>query len=230
MSRFRKDYNHTDVKPRPNILRDLERDARRYRHTKDPVLLCFTCDPYCTANDEHKITRQALEIFLDHRIPVSILTKGGTRCLQDLDLFKKFGPSIQVGATLTFQDQALSREHEPGTSSPAGRLHALKKLNLAGITTWASIEPVIDPAQSLAIMADAVTYVDKFKIGKLNHDAKAEAKIDWRHFLKTAVTLMRRHNKPFYIKKDLAAFKGDLELAPHEVDPDHLNIPGFGDT
>jgi DNA repair photolyase len=72
MSRFRKNYNHTDVKPRPNILRDLERDARKHAGSKDPVLLCFTCDPYCTANDEHKITRQALEIFLDHRIPVSI--------------------------------------------------------------------------------------------------------------------------------------------------------------
>jgi hypothetical protein len=39
---------------------------------------------------------------------------------------------------------------------------------------------------------------------------------------------MRRHDKPFYIKKDLAAFKGDIELAPHEVDPDYLNVPGFG--
>jgi DNA repair photolyase len=171
------------------------------------VLLCVTCDQYCSANDKHKITRGALEIFLEHRIPVSILTKGGLDCLQDLDVFKRFGSHIQVGATLTFSDMISSYENEPGAAPPHGRIAALKELNLAGITTWASIEPVIDPAQSLAIMADSITYVDKFKIGKLNHDAKAEAKIDWRHFLKTAVALMRRHDKPFYIKKDLAAFK-----------------------
>jgi DNA repair photolyase len=78
-----------------------------------------------------------------------------------MDLFKKFGPSIQVGATLTFRDKTLSSEAEPGAHFPGSRLEALKVLNLAGITTWASIEPVIDPAQSLAIMADAVTFVDK---------------------------------------------------------------------
>lgn len=91
--------------------------------------------------------------------------------------------------------------------------------------TWASMEPVIYPDQSLEIMEITAPYVDSYKIGKLNHFKKHEDRFDWTSFLSDAVAIMRKHDKPFYIKKDLLTFRApELYLSPQEVDMDHLAL------
>jgi len=93
------------------------------------------------------------------------------------------------------------------------------------VRTWARMEPVIYPDQSLEIMDIVHPWVDAFKIGKLNHFKKHQDKFDWEKFLVDAVSIMRKHGKPFYIKKDLLAFKPDgFHLEKHETDMDHLAL------
>jgi hypothetical protein len=42
---------------------------------------------------------------------------------------------------------------------------------------------------------------------------------------KDSVTIMRKYNKQFYIKKDLLVYKPEtLLLLPHETDMDHLAL------
>jgi hypothetical protein len=69
------------------------------------------------------------------------------------------------------------------------------------------------------------SYVDAFKIGKLNHFPKHEVKFDWEKFLVDSVAIMRKHNKAFYIKEDLREFKPQsLFLSKQECDMDYLAL------
>lgn len=166
-----------------------------------------------------------LLILLENNIPVSILTKGGARILEDIDVIKQFGDKIQIGASLTFTSETDSLKWEKGAAVPSERMEVLRMIHQQGIKTWASMEPVIYPDQSLEIMELTKDYVDGYKIGKLNHFQNHEKKFDWAKFLTDSVEIMRRNNELFYIKKDLLEYKEDsLHLFEHEIDMDFMAI------
>ncbi len=233
MKKFDKNYVHSNVytKEVEKLMKELKASARKFRGSEKQVFLSFTTDPYSTFNRETKLTRQVLQILLEHQIPVSILSKGGYQVLEDLDIIKQFGPNIQIGGSLTFTNPEDSRKWEKGATLPAERFDTLKILHSEGIRTWASMEPVIYPEQSLEIMRITHSYVDGFKIGKLNHFKNHEKKFDWQDFLVQAVGIMRQHNKLFYIKKDLLEFKPEcLHLEPHETNMDYMAITNNRDA
>ncbi len=165
-------------------------------------------------------------MLLEHQIPVSILSKGGLQILDDLDIIKEFGENIQIGGSLTFSTDENRLKWERTSSPVEERFEALRVLHSHGVKTWASIEPVIIPEESLEIMDITHSYVDGFKIGKLNKLSKQEAKVDWAKFLVDAVDKMRKHNKMFYIKEDLRKFWNPetLHLNPHEIDMDFMAL------
>lgn len=70
---------------------------------------------------------------------------------------------IRVGFSLTGCD-----ELEPGASPNTERIRAMKILHDAGIQTWASIEPIIDPQRSLSMVEQTVNCCDHYKIGVLS--------------------------------------------------------------
>lgn len=227
MKRFNAGYIHSDVymKEETVLIKELTASARKFRNSPKQVFLSFLTDPYSHFNNDTKLTRKVLEILLDHQIPVSILSKGGYNVLQDMDVIKRFGDNIQVGASLTFTNEEDSLKWEKNGALPKYRFDALRQLHEEGIKTWASMEPVIYPAQSLEIMEITHRYIDAYKIGKLNHLKKHEEKFDWQQFLIDAVGIMRKHNKRFYIKKDLLEFKHpDLYLSKEETDMDFLAL------
>lgn len=190
--------------PAPDVLERLKRDMMRVGQLHEPVFLCFSCDPYCIGADT-TITREAIKIILSHGNTVNILTKGGMRAVRDFDLLK--GTASKVGATLTFFDNKLSKIWEPNAALPWERRFMLRSAKeTAGIETWASIEPVIVPSESLKSMEVAMPWVDTFKIGKLNHHPLAK-EIDWAKFLEDAVALCEKHNKAYVIKQDLLEFQ-----------------------
>jgi len=164
-----------------------------------PILLSFACDPYSPFNDIHHITRQAIDILHSHGLRVTMLTKGGRRALQDMDLF---GPGDSMGATLTFTDPEQCREWEPFAASPAERLTTLQKFHDAGIRTWASMEPVIDPDQTLALIYMSAPYIDHYKVGMLNHHPLSKT-INWSKFHDDAVALLDSLGADYYIKDGL---------------------------
>lgn len=190
--------------PRPRELnqKTLNRELEAVRGQS--VFLCFTCDPYQPIDTEAKVTRNILQRFQTFGISPNILTKGGTRSIRDFDLLSRT-PQAKYGATLTFLDESLSTLWEPLAALPHDRLKALHKAYNLGIHTWASLEPVIDPAQSLQIIRETSSFVDEYKIGRWNHDPRAE-QIDWKSFGEQAIELCLSLGKKFYIKKDLAKF------------------------
>ena len=95
-----------------------------------------------------------------------------------------------------------SAELEPGAASPSDRAKALRLAHSLGIRTWVSLEPVIDPDEALAIIQLTYTYVDKFKVGKMNYNAAGKL-VDWATFGRKAEKLLQRLNQDYYIKHDL---------------------------
>jgi hypothetical protein len=117
--------------------------------------------------------------------------------------FKYYGSNDWFATTLTFTDVNDSKRHEPNADSPLERFESLKMAKQQyGIKTWASIEPVIDPQQSLALIEETAPYVDLFKIGKLNHADSPH--IDWRTFAAQAIELCENLGVRYFIKIDLA--------------------------
>lgn len=227
MKRFDAGYVHSNVymKEEEKLKKEIIASCKKFRNSEKQVFLSFTTDPYSHFNNETKFTRWVLKRLLEYNIPVSILSKGVYNVLQDLDVILQFGDNIQIGGSLTFTSNEDTYKWEKNSSMPYQRFDALKQLNDAGVRTWASMEPVIYPDQSLAIMELTHTYIDAYKIGKLNHFQKHENKFDWTKFLVDAVTIMRKYNKEFYIKKDLLQYKPDnLLLYPHEIDMDYLAL------
>lgn len=206
--------------PKPRDISGLWREAKL---ASRQILLCFMSDPYCAAEREHRQTRKALRILADAGCSVAILTKGGKRCLDDIDIFKSWPDGrVKVGATLTFNSAAWSRKVEPGAADPGDRIEALRVLNGAGIRTWASIEPVIDPVESIAIIAASLPFVDAYKVGKLNHRKNTT---DWADFGKKAVDMIRAAGKQLYVKDDLRPFLPEGYLTPAECNSESLELP-----
>lgn len=201
-SRFRPNYVHSCCEPSLNE-RELENSCRKYDGCGKRVLMSFTGDPYCGVSPE--TTRKALEILSRYRIDVAILSKGGSRMLSDIDLFKKI-EDIRLGVSLTFSNDRDSKYWESGAASPQERIETLRELKKLGFKTWASFEPVVIPKQSLELLSivSENKLVDYVKIGKINHFKEIEKTIDWNKFLSDAISICEKNYIPYYIKDDLA--------------------------
>lgn len=203
--------------PRGEIVERIERQLER-EPIDGQVMLSFMGDPYGPATDGNATTRAALELLLAHQTPAAILTKAGRSCLKDRELFERFGTHVQVGASLTFHDGYQSDQHEPRAASPAERMQTLEVLHWHGIRTFASLEPVYDPYQTLAIIHDTLPYVDAYMIGRLNGD-KGHGRWDYGRFLRLALDELRDAGKLVYVKESMAFAAPEVELMPEERDP-----------
>lgn len=217
---------YRQVTPRPGIIAKVAREAEKMAGSRKQVLLCFMGDPYCAADVEYELTRQALLYLRMNGIPVAILTKGGTRCLRELDLFRDFGETIMVGATLTTFDKERAAEVEPGAALPEERAEVLRYLHVRGIKTWVSLEPVLDPADTLEIIRRTHDYVDLYKVGKVSAFPDHYGPVDWPGFLRDAVELLRATGRDFYVKADLRDTDPDCKLSERESTADfHVAKP-----
>jgi len=195
---YKTDFDSPSVKE--NLLNRLQPDLAKYAGTYKRVLLCFTCDPYQPIEAETQITRDIINELRHWSIPFEILTKAGEVAMRDFDLY---GANDAFSTTLTFSDPDMSFQYEPNAALPTERMFTISKAHARGITTQVSLEPVINPAESLRLIGQSCSVVDLFRIGKLNHIASAT---DWRAFGKKALEMCRDFKVDYYIKKDLAAY------------------------
>jgi len=217
---------HGDVSPRKNIEKLIEKSAKKYSGTDKQVFFSFTTDPYNNLEETEKLTQFALKKFLENKIPTAILTKSKL-VLRDIDLIKKFGSHIQVGMSLTFLDKKKSLEIEPEAAIPSERIKVLKKLHDSGVKTWASIEPVIEPDESLAIIEATLPYVDVYKVGMISGYGGLAKTIDWTDFTKNAVKLLRDNGKSFYVKSELRKKTEGMKFRVNETLMDFHTVKKF---
>jgi DNA repair photolyase len=212
----RKDFDAGAV-PRPDYMRLLKKDAVKYQAQSktDQVMLSFTTDPYHPGDTT--LTRQVLECLQEHGLAMCTLTKGGSRALRDLELFR---PSRDAFAsTLTSLDDSFSRKWERGAMLPKDRIETLKAFHEAGIFTWVSLEPTIDVESSLAIVRATHEFIDLYKIGRVNYLPITKT-TDWRSYTLRMMELCAKLGVRHYIKKDLqpwlpAGYENPLRVPQH---------------
>lgn len=193
-------------KPRKDVLKFIEKDARKFRGDEREILISFTSDPYQPIETEHGITRRAIEIFIKNNLRFTILTKGGMRASRDFDLLESYD-RCRFGTTLVFADQVSANKWEPFAPTIYERIMAIKKARERGIQTWISLEPVIDPGQALELIKSMHEYVGHWKVGKLNYQ-KPGKPVDWIRFREEVKTLLESLGTDYYIKKSLTELKG----------------------
>lgn len=189
--------------PRRNYLAGLCKDAAKYQAAgvSDQVMLSFTTDPYHPGDTD--LTRETLQILQTHGLGICTLTKGGTRALRDIDLFRPDRDAF--ASTLTSLDDGFSTKWERGAALPGDRLNALRTFHDRGIFTWVSLEPTIDCESSLAIVQATHEFVDLYKVGRVNYLPITKT-TDWQQYTLRMVDLLNRLGKAHYVKMDLQPF------------------------
>jgi hypothetical protein len=189
--------------PRPNFLALLEKDALKYEQhgITAQVMLSFTTDPFHPG--DNTLTREVLKTIQAHGMGICTLTKGGSRALRDLDLFRPDRDAF--ASTLTSLDPEFSRKWETKAQLPEDRIATLRKFHDAGIFTWVSLEPTLDVEASLQIVRETHGFVDLLKIGRVNYLPMTKT-TDWRDYTLRMVDLCQQLNVRHYVKEDLQGY------------------------
>jgi DNA repair photolyase len=173
------------------------------------LFFSFATDP--CLQETIKLTDQAISICLFNGIPVKILTKradwvegyvvrNGNVFIDFPMHFKdKYRKNIAFGFTLTGHD-----ELEPGASTNAERIEAMKKLHDAGFKTFASIEPVVDFESSLRMIKETIGFCDLYKVGF--ESGKKYNKAVVGVLLHELNVLAIKHNLKIYLKESVLRY------------------------
>jgi DNA repair photolyase len=149
------------------------------------ILLSGNTDCYQPLERKLKITRSLLEIFLQYRNPVSIITKNNV-ILRDLDILAELGKMnlVHVNISITSLNEQLRQKLEPRTVTASGRLGVIQKLTEKGIPVRVMAAPIIPGLNSSEIPAIIKAASDRgalaagFTIVRLNGSI-AEIFTDW---------------------------------------------------
>ena len=112
--------------------------------TPEPVAVSGVTDCYQPAERRFGITRKCLEVFLEFRNPVGVVTKSGL-VARDADVLSELAKvgCASVIVSITTLDGELARRMEPRASQPRRRLEAVEALASAGIAVTVLVAPVI---------------------------------------------------------------------------------------
>jgi DNA repair photolyase len=110
----------------------------------DELVFSFTSDPYLPLEVHYQLTRRCLEVCLEFRNPVGIVTKSAL-VRRDADLLAALAreASCAVFFTVGFADNETARAIEPHAPSPDSRFAAMAHLARAGVPVGLAIAPVI---------------------------------------------------------------------------------------
>lgn len=118
-----------------------------------PILVSGNTDCYQPVERKLEITRKLLQLFLDYRHPVNIITKNAL-VLRDLDILKPLAEQnlVSVAISIPTINEELRRLMEPRTSSSKNKIQAIEQLSKNGIPVHAMIAPIIPGLNSDEIL------------------------------------------------------------------------------
>lgn len=125
----------------PRLFRDW---LARPSYTCEPVMMSGVTDCYQPVERKLQITRKCLEVALEARQPVSLITKNSL-ITRDVDLLSELAALnlCKTAISLNSLDQSLTKVLEPACTAPAGRLDAIRKLAERNIPVHVMVAPVI---------------------------------------------------------------------------------------
>lgn len=134
----------TQIFAKPDAPRLQREELAKPGYICSTIALGTATDAYQPFERKEKLTRAILQVMLETRHPVSVVTKSSL-IVRDTDLWCELA-SQQLGhvaISLTTLDGPLARQLEPRASAPQARLEAIGKLTAAGIPVTALIAPLI---------------------------------------------------------------------------------------
>ncbi len=125
----------------PELLRE---ELSKSSWKGEVIVFSFTSDPYIPLEAHYKLTQRCLEVCLEYRQQVSIITKG-TLVRRDKDLIRQLVDEAGcfVSLTIPFRDNETTRALEPFAPSPDVRFRVMEELAKAGIPVGIGIAPLI---------------------------------------------------------------------------------------
>lgn len=134
----------TKLYAKENAAQIFKREIQRSSYRCAPIALGVNTDAYQPLERQLLITRQILEIAVESRHPVMLITKSSL-IERDIDLLQDLASEnlISASVSITSLDPKLSSLLEPRAASPKRRLRTLKTLSDAGIPTRLSLAPLI---------------------------------------------------------------------------------------
>jgi DNA repair photolyase len=108
------------------------------------IVMSGVTDCYQPVEGKLKLTRRCLEVLLEFRNPVGIITKNFL-VTRDIDLLSELAKHncASVTVSVTTLDPKLRNVMEPRTSPPLARLNAIRKLSEAKIPVSVNVAPII---------------------------------------------------------------------------------------
>ncbi len=136
------------------------------RAKKGTVWISSVCDPYQPLEAKYQLTRQCLRELAEKQLPVNIQTKSAL-ILRDLGYIQQF-ENIEVGFTITTDDERMARLFEPRASTVKERLEALEQIHSRGIKTFVFIGPLL-PANPERFVELLQGKADRVLIDRMNY-------------------------------------------------------------
>jgi DNA repair photolyase len=112
--------------------------------TGELVMFSGVTDCYQPIEKELELTRKCLEVCLEYRNPVSVISKSAL-VERDIDLFLQLQEHARfhLSVSLAFTDNAMSRAIEPWAASPDRRFKVIETLAKAGVNVGVMLAPII---------------------------------------------------------------------------------------
>lgn len=122
----------------------LRQELAHPRYRPDVINIGANTDPYQPVERDYRITRSLLEVMLETRHPLTLVTKNAL-VLRDVDLLQELArlSLVRVYVSVTSLDPALSQVLEPRASAPHRRLLAIRRLRAAGVPVGVLVAPLI---------------------------------------------------------------------------------------
>jgi DNA repair photolyase len=132
----------------------LHRELSRPSWKGEAIAFSGVTDPYQPLEARYGIMRRCLEVCLEHRNPVGIVTKG-VLVRRDADLLAELErvASARVFVSIPFGDAAVARALEPGVPTPAERLETIAALSEAGVPVGLALAPLIPRLTEIGLEA-----------------------------------------------------------------------------
>ena len=110
----------------------------------DCIMFSGNTDCYQPLEAQLELTRQCLQVCLEYRNPVHVITKSSL-VERDLDLLQNLHEQAGVGVTIsvTFWDPDVARAIEPYAPPPARRIETIRRLATRNIPVGVNVAPLI---------------------------------------------------------------------------------------
>ncbi|HEY9273831.1 PA0069 family radical SAM protein [Achromobacter sp.] len=134
----------TRLVAKANAVQALRTELARPGYKPSPINIGSATDAYQPIEREWRLTRGLLELMLETRHPLTIVTKNAL-VARDLDLLAALAEQklVVVYMSITTLDAGMARTLEPRAAAPWRRLEAVRSLTDAGVPVGVLVAPII---------------------------------------------------------------------------------------